>query len=47
MEYFNNLDMSSLSSKEMAETSGGVLINVFLWGVAYGYVKEKFESGQW
>ncbi len=47
MENFKDLNVKRLTEKEITSTNGGILINVFLWGVAYGYVKEKFNSGQW
>lgn len=48
MENMENL--RELTEKEIQETDGGILglIACAFWGgVAYGYVKEKFESGQW
>lgn len=48
MEFNKNL--KPLTQKELRETNGGILglIACAFWGgVAYGYVKEKFNSGQW
>lgn len=44
----NNL--KELSFQEKNEINGGILgpLAIAFWsGVAYGYVKEKFDSGQW
>ena len=45
-----NLEVRELSHVEKIETEGGIiglLIGAFVAGVAYGYVKEKFASGDW
>ncbi len=42
--------VNSLSLREEKETNGGIIglmISVFWLGVTYGYVKEKFNSGEW
>ncbi len=44
LELYN---VTELNESEIQQTDGGLLINIFLWGVAYGYVVEKLESGQW
>lgn len=36
-----------LDSNEVKQTQGGVLIGAFAAGFWYGFIKEKFESGQW
>ena len=50
-EQLGNFNVKPLSlNKEQKINGGGILIIVayaFLWGVAYGYTKEKFESGEW
>jgi hypothetical protein len=43
-------NLRPLTEKELKETEGGILgliWSAFVVGVAYGYVKEKFASGQW
>lgn len=43
-------NLTALSKEELQSTNGGILslmLIAFAEGVAYGYVKEKFESGQW
>lgn len=43
-------NLKDLSEQELHETQGGWLIFVagaFVVGTAYGYVKEKLDSGQW
>ena len=44
-----NLGVRELSQSEKIKTEGGILLFVaaFAAGVAYGYVKEKFASGDW
>lgn len=47
MENIDAFNFTELSSEELTNTNGGVLISIFLWGVAYGYIKEKLNSGEW
>lgn len=42
--------LNNLTEQELQKVQGGWLLFVagaFVAGVAYGYVKEKLESGQW
>ena len=43
-------NLQDLNEKELQEVDGGIL-GLLAWafwgGVAYGYVKEKLDSGQW
>ncbi len=48
--HINRSKFSSLTKDEMETTQGGWLIfvaGVFVAATAYGYVKEKLDSGQW
>jgi hypothetical protein len=47
MENLEKFASIELNKEELIRTNGGILINIFLWGVAYGYIKEKLDSGQW
>lgn len=51
MEKLVNLEnLKDLTENELIETDGGIIALMacaFWGGVAYGYAKEKFESGQW
>ena len=50
MKNLENFGVQELDVKEIRETDGGIiglLLSAFAMGVAYGYAKEKFESGQW
>ena len=50
MKNLENYGVQELNAKEIRKTDGGIigLIAVAFWvGVAYGYTKEKFESGEW
>lgn len=44
-------NIKELNNEELAQINGGVLIplivGAFGLGAAYGYVKEKLQSGQW
>jgi hypothetical protein len=42
--------LQNLTNKECVNIEGGLLgpIAIAFWGgVAYGYIKEKYNSGQW
>ncbi len=50
MENINKLKLTPLKHKELSNVYGGfagLFPLAFLSGVAYGYIKEKFNSGQW
>ena len=50
MKNLENYGVQEMNAKEITETEGGILVLIavaFAWGVAYGYTKEKFESGEW
>jgi len=43
-------NLQNLTTEECIDTEGGLLgpIAIAFWsGVAYGYIKEKYNSGQW
>lgn len=41
-------NLKELSKKELKTINGGsIIILAFVVGFGYGYVKEKFDSGQW
>ena len=49
-KHMNNSKFSPLTKGELEKTQGGWLIfvgGVFVAATAYGYVKEKLDSGQW
>ncbi|MCZ8134532.1 MAG: hypothetical protein O9252_03405, partial [Algoriphagus sp.] len=49
-KHINNSKFSPLTKGELEKTQGGWLIfvgGVFVAATAYGYVKEKLDSGQW
>ena len=50
-EQLGKFNVKCLSLDEEQKINGGGLIilaaSAFLWGVAYGYAKEKFASGEW
>lgn len=40
--------LKELSKNELETINGGSIIILAFWaGFGYGYVKEKFDSGQW
>ncbi|KAF9659147.1 hypothetical protein ABHQ57_01710 [Tenacibaculum sp. ZH5_bin.1] len=50
MKNLESFGVQELNSKEIKKIDGGVIgliASAFWAGVAYGYVKEKVESGQW
>lgn len=48
MKELNNLNLTELNNSEKKNITGGsIFLLAFAVGVGYGYVKEKFASGQW
>ena len=50
MKNLENYGVQELNTIEIKKTNGGILglIAIAFWGgVAYGYTKEKFETGEW
>lgn len=51
MKNLESFGVQELDTKGISNTNGGGIIiligSAFLMGVAYGYAKEKIDSGQW
>jgi|GEM_PF-1611645 hypothetical protein len=50
MEKYLNKNVKPLSLNELKKVNGGgagLFPLVFVAGVAYGYIKEKLDSGKW
>lgn len=50
MKNLENYGVQEMNAKEMKKTDGGILGLIafaFIAGMAYGYTKEKFNSGEW